>query len=302
MTQLSDLQPTTTLSMEDETLVRQLGVDRRISMSLVTILSWADRWGKQYLQEHAAGVTFTSEDQFTIYNGRAYFPTRGTTFPYVSNVPNPTTDPRLTGLVYADSHHTHDFLEALYPVGAAYVSFSARNPSTFLGGTWELVTGDAVLSFGDGTELSRSVVGDNEKDVPLPKHGHGGSVQIDDTDLGTVSTSYNGAHSHTRGSMNITGWNSGAGGFEEGATFGGAFYSRGLALGGPGSNRDHLLGFDASRSWTGHTSQASNHNHTVVLGSHGHVGTLTADDAGVDDAKINVKGATIPINVWVRTA
>ncbi|EOX3381165.1 phage tail protein [Vibrio cholerae] len=46
---------------------------------------------------------------------------------------------------------------------------------------------------------------------------------------------------------NITGENYGSGGFEEGAKFKGAFYTTGLGTGGPGSNRDYKLAFDASR-------------------------------------------------------
>lgn len=46
---------------------------------------------------------------------------------------------------------------------------------------------------------------------------------------------------------NITGENYGSGGFEEGAKFRGAFYTTGLGTGGPGSNADYKLAFDASR-------------------------------------------------------
>ena len=61
------------------------------------------------------------------------------------------------------------------------------NPTEVYGGTWELITGDATLKFGDGTEQNLNINGSNEKTVSLPEHSHGM------------------VHSHQKGSMNITG-------------------------------------------------------------------------------------------------
>ena len=93
----------------------------------------------------------------------------------------------------------------------------------------------------------------------MPTHSHG------------VTVSTNGAHTHTRGSMNITGAISG-GVAEEGTSFSGAFRSDGvLHQGGNGTGVDYGVTFDASRSgaWTGSTSQDGAHSHTVTIGNAG---------------------------------
>lgn len=62
-----------------------------------------------------------------------------------------------------------------YPVGSCFLSMTADNPNTMLGyGTWSLVTGDASLSFGDGTARDGVVSGNNTPTVPLQQHFHQG--------------------------------------------------------------------------------------------------------------------------------
>ena len=79
----------------------------------------------------------------------------------------------------------------------------------------------------------------------------------------TGSTARAGGHTHTRGTMNIVGRIGVIG--VDGAVYEGAFYYDGV--GGSLSNsgeRDAIVGFDASRSWTGSTSVAGDHTHTVT--------------------------------------
>lgn len=96
----------------------------------------------------------------------------------------------------------------------------------------------------------------------LPQHTHSGT------------SSSNGAHTHTRGSMNIVGefyvsdlGNSGiAGSWSSGAFTLTPSYERGnngQTLAGKGTK----ISFDASKSWSGNTSSAGGHTHTITVGN-----------------------------------
>lgn len=63
-------------------------------------------------------------------------------------------------------------MDEIMPVGSIVLRIDNVNPSTIYGGSWELMTGDAALSFGNGTNLSGSVYGENTPSVPLPSHSH----------------------------------------------------------------------------------------------------------------------------------
>lgn len=105
----------------------------------------------------------------------------------------------------------------------------------------------------------------------IPSHSH------------TGSTSTAGSHSHTRGSMNITGFF----GADDRAAWltGGAFYSKNdasqntSAEGGDGRPWWRFL-FDASRTWSGSTSESGSHSHSITMGStgggRGHTHTITS--------------------------
>lgn len=106
----------------------------------------------------------------------------------------------------------------------------------------------------------------------LPAHSHGAS---------TVAA---GDHSHTRGSMNITGsfggWDC-QGGFDGG----GAFYvdSYGNWKDAGGRYQDDILrriGFNASNSWTGTTSSNGSHIHSVSIANTGSGQTHTHTFSG----------------------
>jgi hypothetical protein len=91
----------------------------------------------------------------------------------------------------------------------------------------------------------------------MPQHSHS-----------VTSVSTNGAHTHERGTMEITGK---IGTFEEtGFAAEGAFYSLGYAGPGAGYNNDsYMVGFQASRSWNGETSQNGDHTHSVTIADAG---------------------------------
>lgn len=105
----------------------------------------------------------------------------------------------------------------------------------------------------------------------IPSHSH------------TGSTSTAGYHTHTRGSMNITGFF----GADDRAAWltDGAFYAKNdasqntSAEGSDGRPWWRIL-FDASRTWSGSTSESGSHSHSVTMGStgggRGHTHTITS--------------------------
>lgn len=107
----------------------------------------------------------------------------------------------------------------------------------------------------------------------MPKHSHTGRTDTD------------GSHSHTRGSMNITGMaalydHPGAGA----VSTSGAFYTSGNynsnTKSAGGDDWGKYFYFDASRSWTGSTSSNGSHWHYITLdsagGGKGHTHTITS--------------------------
>lgn len=84
--------------------------------------------------------------------------------------------------------------------------------------------------------------------------------------LPSLSLNSTGAHTHTRGTMNITG-QAGFTDMRSSPTSTGAFYftgSSGSQEGGGKASTNPDLAFDASRSWTGATSSNGAHSHTIT--------------------------------------
>ena len=120
-----------------------------------------------------------------------------------------------------------------WPVGSLFMTFSATNPSTLLGGgTWTQIKGKYIVAADTGYTVDGSTTyGAMTKNVPLVAHTHtfttaaGGahSHTISGTAASsgahihsfttnekgahthTITTNEKGAHTHTRGSMNIVG-------------------------------------------------------------------------------------------------
>lgn len=153
-----------------------------------------------------------------------------------------------------------DLLDLVHPIGSIYISLSPTNPEVLFGGKWEQIKGRFLLSADTsykagttGGEVSHTLTIDE-----MPYHQHGGV------------TGSNGSHSHTRGTMNITGsflvrnnrYYKNNDYKEQGA-----FYEIANGLRSEGNaddNRlDKIYGFDASRTWTGATSAAPSHQHTI---------------------------------------
>ena len=47
-----------------------------------------------------------------------------------------------------------DLGKTLFPVGSVVMRMDAVNPATLYGGTWQLITGDATITFGNGAAQS----------------------------------------------------------------------------------------------------------------------------------------------------
>lgn len=118
MAQIPNLQSTDTLGVDDQAILRQGTIDKRISLNLSGILSWARRNDYEHLGEHSIGVEFPDTESFTTYLGKTYFVDSGVTLPYTSTSNDPTTDinlyskagaittrnlPHYTGIVYRSS-------------------------------------------------------------------------------------------------------------------------------------------------------------------------------------------------------
>ncbi|WP_274715145.1 phage baseplate protein [Xenorhabdus bovienii] len=152
-----------------------------------------------------------------------------------------------------------DIADMLYPVGIVVWFAQNKNPNNLFPGTsWKYIgenrtvrlaaaNGSNVLSTGGNDTKWLSV---NQ----IPKHSHSFSA----------NTSNAGGHNHSRGDMNITGYLPSV--IQHGDdVFGGAFARNGQNK--PAVDyTDHwkeLTTFDASRTWTGHTSWGGEHIHNV---------------------------------------
>ena len=109
-----------------------------------------------------------------------------------------------------------------------------------------------------GGQVGKFVVDDNAGTIRLPKIIMPIQGLTDLSKLGEIVSAGLPQHTHTRGTMNITGQIDNV--FNGGANGSGAIYASGSTYNGPNAsyNADNpLFIFDASRSWTGSTSNAN---------------------------------------------
>lgn len=117
-------------------------------------------------------------------------------------------------------------------VGSVVFRMDDVNPADIYGGTWQLLDEDATVIFGNGAKQSGVAIGENNPLVPLV------------------------AHSHTRGTMEISG-TARLNSEKFDSTASGVFTKStvsGYRNEGKGSNTVNQLNFTASRNWTGSTS------------------------------------------------
>lgn len=186
--------------------------------------------------------------------------------------------------------HTDDKLlsifDLIYPVGSLYFNCNNVNPAVLFGGAWEriedkflLCSGNTFANQSTGGKISYTLTADN-----IPTHTH--------------SISSNGDHTHTRGTMEITGTFSSPKQLNANfnlSTATGAFSSLGqhgasnsIRNTADNATNQALVGFTASKSWTGATSSNGAHTHTV-----GSTGSGSAFD---------IIPPYLAVNVWKRVA
>ena len=152
-------------------------------------------------------------------------------------------------------------LNFCFPVGYVMTTASSVNPSETHGGTWKLITeGTFIVAAGNSSKYKQGQTGGEATHKltieEMPLHNH------------DCSTNDSGAHTHTRGSMNITGDFVAV---YQDNPLNGAFYK----IGSSGHTKQRTdydgqqIGFDASRSWTGETSEHGTHNHIVDIADTG---------------------------------
>jgi hypothetical protein len=166
----------------------------------------------------------------------------------------------------------------LYPVGSVYISFNSADPSTLFGGTWQrlkdtflLANGDAYAPNTTGGSATKNITVNN-----LPSHSH--------------TISWDGSHTHTKGSMNITGsfCSFNVGDFEhaDGAFSDYVWTPSKMAVGNDGF--DTRVNLNASSSWYGETSWNGYHSH--VIGNTG------------SSLPLNIMPPYRTVYMWRRTA
>ena len=164
-----------------------------------------------------------------------------------------------------------------YPVGAYYISSDPTSPATLFGGTWERIQDRMIVAAGS-TFTAGTTGGSTAKTLSvqnMPYHNHSCDTQ--------------GGHSHTRGTMEISGTFT-AVSQGEGIDATGAFYGENAGYGDEGSFPNELkkYSFAASRYWGGETSGNGWHSHNI-----GYSGNGLAFD---------VMNPYIVAYVWRRTA
>lgn len=207
----------------------------------------------------------------------------------------------------------YDQMEAtaskLYPVGSVYISFNSTNPQTLFGGTWVRLKDRFLLASGD-TYAANTTGGSATKTIAvnnMPAHNH--SVNASGNHSHTATTSTAGNHTHTRGTMNIKG-SFMADDFVDNRqppVTSGAITTKAYSSGwreaedGTGATC-YSLEFDASRTgaWTGSTSTAGNHTHTLTITTNGnHTHTTNNTGGGLP---LNIMPPYQTVYMWRRTA
>ena len=167
-------------------------------------------------------------------------------------------------------------LSMVYPVGSVYISVNDVSPEKFLGGTWIKISQGRVLQGASGTQTAGT-----EVSAGLPD----------------ISVSSDGEHTHTRGSMNITGQVAmhGVGGCtvigsESGAFYGSSTESAYQAVNcASGASSQDFINFSADRTWTGSTSSDGAHSHNAYI-------------TGITGNSTTVQPPALLVNIWKRTA
>lgn len=144
--------------------------------------------------------------------------------------------------VLSDGKEQISLIDAVYPIGAYYITESETSPAELFGGQWELLEDKMLIGAGNKYAVKNT--------------GGGESVTLETKNLP--------AHSHTRGTMDITGWFyiAKAGYWGNGSAADGSVFSVTQYGQGNNSTRQDNYGtkvtLKASNNWTGATSSVGN--------------------------------------------
>lgn len=173
-----------------------------------------------------------------------------------------------------------------YPrIGDVIMTKNPENPSVkYTGTTWELLEEKTFIMSAGNTAKVGEKGGSNTHTSTvseMPSHTHGYSMGLA------------GGHDHDRGNMNITGKFTALLQTERDIQGGGAidFELQGIGEQGNrnGSYETPIYNFDASRAWTGRTSYAAAHNHSLSIN---YAGSGQAWDS---------RPKYIALYIWIRT-
>ena len=219
-----------------------------------------------------------------------------------------------TGDVTVTERSIKQLIDIIYPVGTYYeTTDSTFNPNTaWVGTEWQRITDGRVLIAGGDEYTVGTNYGEKTHKITtseMPAHNHSASSASNGAHGHTASTGSAGNHSHTRGSMDIVGtFGSGQNtpSIYRGDTSG-AFYNSGTngnkyAGSSTENDRTSKVTFQASRNWTGSTSTAGAHTHTVSVNNNGaHSHTITVGNSGSGTAMSLVQPSKA-VARWLRTA
>ncbi|PHM37728.1 phage baseplate protein [Xenorhabdus innexi] len=185
-------------------------------------------------------------------------------------------------------------IDVLYPVGIVLWFAQDKNPNhLFSGTTWKYIgehrtirlaasNGSDVLSIGGSDSISLTA-------SQMPVHHHSFNV----------STESSGGHSHSRGSMNITGFFSVGAEAEPTQSYASGAFSNStqqlnVGASSPGRKKVQttLFRLNAAEAWSGETSYSNPHTH-MVRGSTSNTGS---------GSNVNITNSYIMLMGWYRTA
>nr|WP_272667758.1 phage tail protein [Providencia sp. PROV117] len=183
-------------------------------------------------------------------------------------------------------------LNTIYPIGIVVWFAQNKNPNTLFPGTkWQYIGENKTIRLAAASGANVLTTGGSDL-VTIGK-GHLPAVSL----KYSGTTGNGGAHTHTRGTMNITGEFGYQRTSESGITYAYAAGAYSLSAGpnnagysGSAIRNSHKYIFDASKTWSGETSQHAGHTHTYS-GNTENLGSGTA---------LTVTNAYIMLMGWYR--